>query len=270
MAFPSSGGPSVPPQTTSSLPLVSPMFSSNDYDTTSSNNSFLSLYAPTRLMCPLPSLPPPVPLPSQPVQTGTTIIAASFNNGIVLGADTRTSAGSFIVNRAARKISRLHERLFVCRSGSAADTQAVTNIVKLYLSEHALELGVDVYPRVIVAAKLFQKFCWEYKHMLTAGLIIGGWDLTEGGQIYSIPIGGTLVKTPYAAGGSGSVFVSGYMDSKFREGMSKQECVEFVKHTIGHAIARDGSSGGMIRIVVVQEEGVEEQVVLGNELPVTL
>jgi len=33
------------------------------------------------------------------------------------------------------------------------------------------------------------------------------------------------------------------------------------------AINRDGSSGGVARIAVITEKGVERKVVLGNELP---
>lgn len=34
------------------------------------------------------------------------------------------------------------------------------------------------------------------------------------------------------------------------------------------AMARDGSSGGVIRTAVLTESGVEREVVLGNEVPV--
>ncbi len=40
-----------------------------------------------------------------------------------MAADSRTSMGDFIANRASRKISPIHDRIFVLRSGSAADTQ---------------------------------------------------------------------------------------------------------------------------------------------------
>lgn len=37
--------------------------------------------------------------------------------------------------------------------------------------------------------------------MLETGLIVGGWDKYEGGQIYSVPLGGTIVRQPFAIGG---------------------------------------------------------------------
>jgi hypothetical protein len=48
--------------------------------------------------------------------------------------------------------------------------------------------------------------------MLQAGLIVAGWDRHEGGSVYAIPLGGTLVKTPFSIGGSGSAYIYGLSD----------------------------------------------------------
>merc|ERR1719223_192028 len=92
----------------------------------------------------------------QAVSTGTTIMAVEFDGGVVLGADSRTSTGDYVANRASRKVSKVHDRIFVCRSGSAADTQALTGFVQNYLGQHAVELGS--LPTVNTAANLFKIF----------------------------------------------------------------------------------------------------------------
>lgn len=38
------------------------------------------------------------------------------------------------------------------------------------------------------------------QEMLQAGLIVAGHDSREGGQVYGLPLGGTLVKVPFAIG----------------------------------------------------------------------
>ena len=38
--------------------------------------------------------------------------------------------------------------------------------------------------------------------MLQAGMIIAGWDENEGGAVYALPLGGTLLKTPFSIGAS--------------------------------------------------------------------
>lgn len=63
----------------------------------------------------------------QAPQTGTTIVAVSFDGGVVLGADSRVSTGIYVSNRASDKITSLAENVYMLRSGSAADTQAIAD-----------------------------------------------------------------------------------------------------------------------------------------------
>ena len=69
--------------------------------------------------------------------TGTTILAIPFEGGVILGADCRTSMGSYATSRSTDKITYLSDHIFCLRSGSAADTQAISDIVKHYLSHLA-------------------------------------------------------------------------------------------------------------------------------------
>lgn len=199
------------------------------------------------------------------VKTGTTIMAIEFEGGVILAADTRTSTGDYVANRASRKISRVHDRIFVCRCGSAADTQALTKFTMNYLGQHAMELGK--LPSVNTAANLFQMIAYNNKDNLMAGLIIAGVDEKRGGQIYSIPLGGSIIRVPMAVDGSGSGYISAYCDANFRPGMTKAEALEFVRKAVSLAMSRDGSSGGLVRTCIVTKDGIEEGVVEGNKLP---
>lgn len=38
------------------------------------------------------------------------------------------------------------------------------------------------------------------QNMLQAGMIIAGWDPVEGGAVYALPLGGTLLKVPFSIG----------------------------------------------------------------------
>jgi 20S proteasome subunit beta 1 len=74
---------------------------------------------------------------NRPVSLGTSIMAVEYDGGVVLGADSRTTTGSYIANRVTDKITPVHDRIYCCRSGSAADTQAISDYVKFYLEMHA-------------------------------------------------------------------------------------------------------------------------------------
>ncbi|RHY32464.1 hypothetical protein DYB32_002538 [Aphanomyces invadans] len=201
------------------------------------------------------------------VSSGTTIIAVKYKDGVVLGADSRTSTGTYVANRVSDKLTSIHDRIYCCRSGSAADTQALSDYVRYFIASHADELEGDALPKVHTAATLFRKLCYENKDRLMAGIIVAGYDKVKGGQVYSIPIGGALVEQDYAIGGSGSTYIYGFVDSHWRAGMSRDEAESFVQKALSHAMARDGSSGGVIRTVTINEEGCHRGFVPGNQLP---
>lgn len=69
------------------------------------------------------------------VSSGTTIMAIACGDAVVLGADSRVSTGSYVANRVSDKIAQLSEHIYCCRSGSAADTQFLTDVVKHLLQQ---------------------------------------------------------------------------------------------------------------------------------------
>lgn len=66
----------------------------------------------------------------------TTIMACTYDGGVIMGADSRTSTGTYVANRVSDKITALHDYIYACRSGSAADTQAISDYVRYFLSSH--------------------------------------------------------------------------------------------------------------------------------------
>lgn len=41
-------------------------------------------------------------------------------------------------------------------------------------------------------------------------------------------MGGMLISQPFTIGGSGSTYIYGYMDAKYKPNMSRDECVQYV------------------------------------------
>merc|ERR1712010_382212 len=165
------------------------------------------------------------------VLTGTTIIACSYDGGVVLGADSRTSSGSYVANKAADKITKVCDQVYLCRSGSAAHTQAVAGYANLYLNQHAIELGQKGCS-VRSAANIVCEISYSNKAWMNAGMIIA------------------------------------VVDRNWRPNMTKDECKAFVRKAVSLAISRDGSSGGVIRTVTVNKDEQTKEFVPGNEVAV--
>jgi 20S proteasome subunit beta 1 len=85
-------------------------------------------------------------------------------------------------------------------------------------------------------------------------MIIAGYDHRHGGQVYSIPLGGSLHKQAYAIGGSGSTYIYGYCDANWQENMTEEEGIKW-----------DGSSGGVIRMVVLTAKGAQRHLYLPDQ-----
>ncbi len=116
----------------------------------------------------------------QAPETGTTIVAVCYDGGVVLGADSRVSTGTYVSNRASDKIALLSDQVYLLRSGSAADTQLVSDYgalleafaqdlhsskgtadicpchaVRYYAEQHAI--GLDQPPSVKTIANLVKQ-----------------------------------------------------------------------------------------------------------------
>lgn len=189
-------------------------------------------------------------------------MAVTFKDGVILGADSRTTMGAYVANRVTDKLTLVHDKIWCCRSGSAADTQAVADIVQYHLDVYSSQYGE---PSTRTAASIFQQLCYENKDNLSAGIIVAGYDQKNKGQVYSIPIGGSLHRQNYAIAGSGSTFIYGYCAKNFKENMTKDQTVDFIKHSLSQAIKWDGSSGGVIRMVILTKDGVERLVFYPDE-----
>mmetsp|Transcript_4793 Transcript_4793/g.16509 ORF Transcript_4793/g.16509 Transcript_4793/m.16509 type:complete len:227 (-) Transcript_4793:66-746(-) len=205
--------------------------------------------------------------------TGTTILAVTYDGGVVLAADTRVTTGTYVSNRASDKISPLTDNAYLARSGSAADTQAVTDYVRHMLNQMEMEQGKE--PKVRTVAQVAMQMNYQNKGAnrgmgLSAAMICAGYDEEAGGQVYSLPIGGSMVQVPWAVDGSGSTYIWGYFDGEYKEGMGREEAEEFAKRGIALAMARDASSGGCCRLVTMDASGAKRQFFPHDQLPLIL
>nr|GMD97892.1 proteasome subunit beta type-7-A-like [Ipomoea batatas] len=66
--------------------------------------------------------------PSSFLKTGTTIVGLIFQDGVILGADTRATEGPIVADKNCEKIHYMAPNIYCCGAGTAADTEAVTGM----------------------------------------------------------------------------------------------------------------------------------------------
>ena len=115
------------------------------------------------------------------------------------------------------------------------------------------------FPPVKSAASVMREIIFNNRNRLSASIICSGWDPYEGYQIYAVNQTGYINTGNHAVSGSGSIFITGFMDANYKQGMSRAEIKEFLKSCISLACYRDGSSGGCIRLLDITKDKIERE-----------
>lgn len=110
-------------------------------------------------------------------------MALVYDGGVLIGADTRTSAGILISNKVSDKLEPLHQRIWCQRCGTSSHTETIAKVTRYYLDIHASELG-DL-PLVETAGNLIQDLLYK-NPSLSGALIVSGWDKVHGPQIFNV------------------------------------------------------------------------------------
>ena len=107
------------------------------------------------------------------------------------------------------------------------------------------------------AATIMREIIYNNAGRLSASMICSGWDPYKGYQIYSVNQTGFKQEGDWAMSGSGSTFIWGYFDANYRPDMTLEQAQDFIKSAISLACYRDGSSGGVIRMISITEAGCQ-------------
>lgn len=102
-------------------------------------------------------------------------MGVKYNGGVVLGADTRATGGSIVVEKNCEKIHYIAPNIYCCGAGTAADTQFVNLFMSSNLELQRLNSGRQT--RVSAYVTSTAKLLYKYEGHLGAHLIVGGYDV---------------------------------------------------------------------------------------------
>lgn len=184
-------------------------------------------------------------------KTGTTIVGILFADGVVLGADTRATGGSEVVDKNCEKIHYIAPNIYCCGAGTAADTEKTTDLIASNLE--LLRLSNGTPSRVITALTQTKRMLYRYQGQVSAALILGGVDV-HGPHLYSIHPHGSTQRLPYTTMGSGSLAAMAVFESRYQEDMDEAAAIELVKDSIRAGIFNDLGSGSNVDITVIRKD----------------
>ena len=189
-------------------------------------------------------------------KTGTTTVAIKCKDGVVLGADTRVTAGYYIAHKHGKKIHMITPYIAITIAGVVADAQAIINIMRYNVSLYEIRLGKRMNAKSaarLLSLILFSNRLFPY----ITELIIAGRD-ADGFNIYRLDPWGSLIKDNIVATGSGSTVAIGLLESEYSENLTIESGKDLVVKALLAAIKRDVASGDDIDVAVIDERGYRE------------
>ncbi|MEU1269321.1 proteasome subunit beta [Streptomyces sp. NPDC005799] len=202
---------------------------------------------------------------------GTTVLALTYRDGVMIAGDRRATMGNLIAQRDLEKVHPADHHTAVAFAGSVG---LALDMVKLYQVELVHFEKVEGIPMTLGAkanrlAGMIRQNLGQAMQGLAVVPLLAGYDpaAPEGrrGRIFSFDVaGGLYEKRDFHADGSGSPYARGALKKLFRPGMDRRESALAALQALYDAADDDSATGGpdisrrIFPIVsVITEEGFE-------------
>ena len=189
---------------------------------------------------------PPGMVPQVP--HATTIVAASFDGGVVMAGDRRATMGNLIAHREIEKVFPADDYSCVGIAGTAG---IAVELVRLF------QVELEHYEKIEGALLSLDGKANRLSSMLRNNLglamqglavvpLFAGFDLARRqGRIFSYDVtGGRYEEHQFHSIGSGSLFARGSMKKRWRTGLSQNDALEVVVEALHDAADDDSATGG--------------------------
>jgi proteasome beta subunit len=179
---------------------------------------------------------------------GTTIVAATFDGGVVMAGDRRATMGNIIAQRDIQKVFPADEFSVVGIAGTAG---LAVEMVRLFQTE------LEHYEKIELTTLSMDGKANRLAALIRANLglamqglavvpLFAGFDLEAGqGRIFSYDVtGGRYEETSFHSVGSGSLFARGSLKKLYRDDFDAEQAVTAAVQALYDAADDDSATGG--------------------------
>ncbi|MGL5858581.1 MAG: proteasome subunit beta [Angustibacter sp.] len=182
------------------------------------------------------------------VPHGTTIVAAQFAGGVVMGGDRRATMGSMIASREIEKVFGTDEYSCVGIAGSAGLAIELVRLFQVELEHYEKIEGtlLSLEGKANRLASMIRGNLGMAMQGLAVVPLFAGYDVAERvGRIYSYDVtGGVYAERHHHSVGSGSLFSRGALKKLWQPGMDVDDAVQVVVEALYDAADDDSATGG--------------------------
>ena len=179
---------------------------------------------------------------------GTTIVAATFADGVVMAGDRRATMGNMIAQRDIEKVFAADEYSMIGIAGSAGLAVELVKLLQVELEHYEKVEGapLSLDGKANRLATMIRGNLGLAMQGLVAVPLFAGWDGAAGqGRIFSYDVtGGKYEETAFHSVGSGSVFARGSLKKLYRPDLGAEDCALAVVQALYDAADDDSATGG--------------------------
>jgi proteasome beta subunit len=206
---------------------------------------FLASYSPDLL--PARRTPPAAPV-GEELPHGTTIVALTFPEGVVMAGDRRATAGNVIAQRDIEKVFRADEYSAIAIAGTAGIGIEVVRLFQVQL-EHYEKMesrSLSLEGKANQLATMIRGNLAMAMQGLVVVPMFAGYDASRDiGRIFSYDAaGGKYEEHDFHSIGSGSVFARGSLKKLWRADLSASDAGLVCVHALYDAADDDSATGG--------------------------
>jgi len=215
--------------------------------TTPGTSSFLEFLASY-----LPALLPGnriLPAGNAPVAPhATTIVALTFDGGVVMAGDRRATMGTMIASRQMDKVFPADDYSVIGVAGTAGIAIELVRLFQLELEHYEKIEGVllSLDGKANRLATMLRSNLGLAMQGLTVVPLFAGYDLDRSaGRIFSYDItGGRYEEHEHHSVGSGAVFARGSLKKRWRRGLGQDDAVKIAVEALVDAADDDSATAG--------------------------
>jgi proteasome beta subunit len=182
------------------------------------------------------------------LEHGTTIVAATFADGVVLAGDRRATMGNMISKRDVRKVFRTDE---YSAAGIAGVWSIAVEIIRLFQVELEHYEKMEGRPLSLVGkanrlgAMIRGNLSAAMQGLVAVPLFVGYDEDTQMARLFSYDTaGGPTEERQFCAIGSGSIFARSSLKKLYTEGMTARDAVLACVQALYDAADDDSATGG--------------------------
>ena len=185
----------------------------------------------------------------------TTIVAATFNGGVIMAGDRRATMGNLIAQRDIEKVFAADDHSLVGIAGTAGIAIELVRLFQMELEHYEKIEGtaLTLDGKANRLATMIRGNLGAAMQGLAVVPLFAGFDVDSAavqgsataGRIYSYDVtGGRYPEQYYHSVGSGSVFAKSALKKLWRPQLSEEEAVAVVVESLYDAADDDAATGG--------------------------